>query len=115
MKTKVNQIVVDHSERFLKNIEKALPDGVKTFDISEFSMKRAGGNGSFNYVMEVTINGESKTLKQFTHSAPEYDAYTDLEYKSHSFNNWVKSNVLYMLAIDSINDEIYEIANAEEC
>ena len=114
MKTKVTQSVVSNSVRFLNNIEKTLPSGVQSFHISSFGMKRASGCGSYNYVMEVSINDEYHTLKMFTHDSLDFDYYTDLDYMSHNFNNWTKRRIINMIENNRINDEIYEIANSNE-
>lgn len=113
MKTLINQSVVSSSQRFNNNISKLLPSGVKSFSIVHFGMKKASGYGSYNYVMDVEINGEPLTLKKFTHDSMSYDYYTDLEYRSHNFNNWAKRNILFMLETDFINDQIFDIANKD--
>jgi len=114
MKTLVEQSIVSNSQRFLNNVSNELPEGIESFSITSFGMQRASGYGSYNYVMEVEINGEYVTLKKFTHDSVDFDYYTDLEYMSHNFNNWAKNRVLSMLSTDFIYDEIYEIANSDE-
>lgn len=114
MKTLVSQTVVSDSKRFENNVLNTLPEGVETFTITSFSMQRSSGYGSYNYVMDVEINDEYVTLKKFTHDSIDFDYYTDLDYMSHNFNNWVKRRVLSMLENDAINDQIFEIANKED-
>ncbi|MBN1187958.1 MAG: hypothetical protein JXB49_37130 [Bacteroidales bacterium] len=114
MKTFIQQSIVSNSQRFLNNIYKELPEGVKSFSITSFKMQRASGYGSYNYIMDVVINGKNVTFKRFSHDSIDFDYYTDLEYMSHNFNNWVKSKVLSMLSTDFIYNEIFEISNTNE-
>ena len=113
MKTLINQFAVSNSKRFENNISNVLPSGVESFVISSFGMQRASGHGSYNYVMDVEINGESVTLKEFTHDSVDFDYFTDLEKGTRNFENWTKRRVLNMLSTGFINDEIFEIANKE--
>lgn len=110
MKKSINQFVVSKSQRFLNNVSNLLPEKVENFEIFSFSMGRASGYGSYNYLLDVEINGESITLKKHSHNSVDYDYYTDLEYQSHNYNNWVKRGILSMLSDFSISDQIYQIA-----
>ncbi len=76
-------------------------------------MRKASGYGSYNYVMDVSVNGENITLTKFTHDSMDYDYYTDLEYQSHNFNNWVKRRVIWMLEDEKIKEEIIEMTKNE--
>lgn len=104
---KVEQIIVKHSERFIKAIEKLLPKNDKTIFISYFEMKKTSGYGNYHYNMGITIDGnENITLRKLTHDSIDYDQYKDLEYRSHKYDNWVKKRILKMLSDESIKEEI---------
>ena len=108
---KIKQSIVGSSERFLKNIESLLPEGVTAFHIKSFDMAKASGYGSYYYLMEVEINEKSVTLKKHTHDSMDFDYYTDLEYGTHKLNNFIKSKVLSMLSDIGIHDQLFEIIN----
>ena len=109
--TVINQYVVPHSQRFLDNIRKELPEDVKEFELINFGMKKASGYGSYYYIMDCIINGNKEVIKQFTHDSMNYDYYTDLEYLSHKFDNWVKRKVLYVLSVNC--DRIIDVLSNE--
>lgn len=114
MKTTVNQSIVKSSQRFLNNVAEKLPQGISNFNITSFGMQRASGYRSYNYVMEVEIDEEYVTLKKHTNDSVDFDNYTDLEYKSHNFNNWTKRRVLSMLSENTIFYQILKITKIHE-
>lgn len=109
MKTSIYQTIVPNSNNFIKNVRKLIPEGIKELYVIHVSMERASGYGSYNYKLGLNIDGEEYTFKQFTHDSMSFDEYQDLEYGSHTYNNWAKGCVLAMLDHDPIKDDIIEI------
>lgn len=114
MKTIINQLIVRDTENFKRNIRKLLPKGIEEFYVNSFVLKRHNGRGSYCYVANVEVNGEILTLKKHTNDSVTFDEYTDLEYGTLAYENWVKSKFLSFLATDSVYDTIFELIYLQE-
>jgi hypothetical protein len=102
---------IKETANFKKNVLKALPEGVRNIYLSSCGMSRANGRGSYNYFLDAEINDISFSLTIFTHGAPEFDYYTDLELGTRAFENWVKNTVISV--IENNTDDIAETLNEE--
>jgi hypothetical protein len=110
MKTTATQSVVSESKKFIKEIEKLLPEEVTEFHISHFGMQKTSGYGiPYNYVMDVCVNGEHTTLKSFTHDSLDYDFFKSEERYTRNYENWAKRRILSMLESDLITEKILEL------
>ncbi len=113
MKTTIdylNCLNFKNTKNFEKNVLKQLPEGVEKIILDVCGMTREG-SGSYNYFLDVNINGEMITLKSFTHSSPAWDEYTDMETGSRKHVNFMKQVTLMLL--EECKNEIVEFI--EEC
>ena len=114
MKTTIdflNGLNFKNTANFQNNVIKTLPEGVEKVYLSTVGMKRLG-TGSYNFFLDVEINGIDITLKYFTNSSPAWDFWTDLELGTRSFENWAKQTTLMIL--EEKKDEIIELISEEE-
>jgi hypothetical protein len=102
----LNGLQITNTKNFENNIIKTLPEGVEKVYLSSCGIRKVG-TGSYNYFLDLDINGESITLKKFTHSSPDYDYYTDLEFGTRNFENWLKKTALSV--IEHNEDTIIEL------
>ena len=75
MKTTIdflNGLNFKNTANFQNNVIKTLPEGVEKVYLSTVGMKRLG-TGSYNFFLDVEINGIDITLKYFTNSSPVLD------------------------------------------
>jgi len=100
MKTKVDFLNGLHasakSENFENKVLKLLPNGVTQIYLNTCTMEWLG-RGSYNYKLDLEINGSDVTLRERTTDAPSYDAYQSMEYGSREYGNWIKNTVLMLL------------------
>ena len=87
-----------------------MPKGVNHVDVWYYTMNRRSGWGHYERELHLKVNGEDVIIKHRTNNSIEWDTYHDLEYRSRTFDNWVKASVL-----DTIerNIEVIE-SNIEE-
>lgn len=100
MKNKAEILVVlniKSTKNFEKNVQKLLPKNVKELYLSSCGMNRASGYGSYNYFLDLEVNGERMTFTKFTHDSQAFDNYQDFELGQRNYENWVKGTVLSLL------------------
>lgn len=107
----LNCLSFKSTANFEKNVIKLLPEGVKKITLYSVGMSRVG-YGSYNYILDVEINGERKDLKSFTHDSTAYDYYQDLEYQSRNHANWEKQTTLMLL--EECQHQIIELVEENE-
>lgn len=113
MKTTVdylNGLNFKNTANFQKNVLKLLPENVTKIYLSSVGMKRIG-TGSYNYFLDVEINGALLTLKVHTHSSPCWDSWTDFEVGTRAYENWSKQTTLWIL--EEKKEEIIELLEDE--
>ena len=81
---------------FKKNIIKNLPDGVEEVYLSSVGMERKGC-GSYNYFLQIEINGELTELKKHTNNSEVWDLYTHMQEGSRALDNFKKQVTLMLL------------------
>lgn len=114
MKTTIdflNGLNFKNTKNFQNNVIKTLPEGVEKIYLSTVGMKRLG-TGSYNFFLDIEINGIDITLKYFTNSSPAWDFWTDLELGTRAFENWAKQTTLMIL--EEKKGEIIELISEEE-
>lgn len=114
MKTTIdflNGLQFKNTKNFQNNVIKLLPEGVEKVYLSTVGMKRLG-TGSYNFFLDIEINGINTTLNSFTNSSPAWDYYTDLELGTRSFENWAKQTTLMIL--EDKKEEIIELIQEED-
>lgn len=114
MKTTIdflNGLRFDNTANFQKNVINILPEGVNKIYLSTVGMKRLG-TGSYNFFLDVEINGNQITLTDFTNSSPAWDFWTDLETGTRAYDNWAKQTTLMLL--EERKDRIIELIADEE-
>ena len=107
----LNGLNFKNTQNFQNNVIKNLPEGVEQIYLSTVGMKRVG-TGSYNFFLDVEINGINITLKYFTNSSPAWDFWTDLELGTRSFENWAKQTTLMIL--ENKKEEIIELISEKE-
>ena len=100
MKSKAEILMVlniKSTKNFENNVQKLLPDNVKKIYLTSCGMSRASGYGSYNFYLDLEVNGEQTTFKKFTHDSQTFDNYQDLELGQRDYENWIKGTVLELL------------------
>lgn len=114
MKTTIdflNGLQFKNTKNFQNNVIKLLPEGVEKVYLSTVGMKRLG-TGSYNFFLDIEINGINTSLNSFTNSSPAWDYYTDLELGTRGFENWAKQTTLMIL--EDKKEEIIELIQEED-
>lgn len=114
MKTTIdflNGLNFKNTANFQNKVIKNLPSGVEKVYLSTVGMKRLG-TGSYNFFLDIEINGIDVTLKSFTNTSPSWDFWTDLELGTRAFENWAKQTTLMIL--EDRKEEIIELISQEE-
>jgi hypothetical protein len=96
---------------FTNNVAKRLPNGVEKAYLSSVGMEKKGA-GSYNYFLDIEINGEMITLRKHTNDAMAWDFYTDLENGSRALDNFKKQVALMLLEYcqNEIIEQLEELA-----
>lgn len=113
MKTTVaflNGLNFKNTANFQKNVVKLLPENVNQIYLSKVGMNRLG-SGSYNFFLDLEVNGIDTTLTMHTNSSPAWDLWTDLEVGTRAYENWSKQTVLMLL--EDCKKEIIEILEEE--
>ena len=95
-----------NTANFTNNVAKRLPNRVEQAYLSSVGMERKAA-GSYNYFLDIEINGEMNTLRKHTNDSMAWDFYTDLEDGSRALSNFKKQVVLMIL--EDCKDEIIEL------
>ena len=85
-----------NTANFTNNVAKSLPSGVDKAYLSSVGIEWRG-RGSYNYFLDIEINGEMMTLKKHTHDSMAYDNYKDMETGTRALDNFKKQVALMLL------------------
>jgi hypothetical protein len=96
-----------NTANFTNNVAKRLPNGVEKAYLSSVGMERKG-SGSYNYFLDIEINGEMNTLRKHTNDSMAWDSYKDMEDGSRALDNF-KKQVALMLIEDCQNEIIEQL------
>lgn len=113
MKTTVdflNGLNFKNTANFQKNVVKLLPENIDKIYLSTVGMQRLG-TGSYNFFLDLEVNGIDTTLTMHTNSSPSWDFWTDLEVGTRAFENWAKQTVLMLL--EDCKNDIIELLEEE--
>lgn len=88
---------IKQNANLVKRIQKVCPQFVKSLEIIEAGMERAGGTGSYYCFIEGACNGEIFRFKRHTNHAPLWDWYNDIEGYKKPFQDWKKSLIISLL------------------
>ena len=94
-----------NTANFTNNVAKLLPDRVEKSYLSSVGMEWRG-RGSYNYFLDIEINGEMMTLKKHTNDSMAYDNYKDMETGTRALDNFKKQVALMLL--EECQNEIVE-------
>ena len=106
----LNGLNFTNTANFQNNAIKLLPEGVEKVYLSTVGMKRLE-TGSYNFFLDIEVNGIDVTLKSFTNHSPAWDFWTDLELGTRAFENWAKQTTLMLL--EDCKNEIIELLNED--
>jgi hypothetical protein len=95
-----------NTANFTNNVAKRLPNGVEKAYLSSVGMERKGAF-SYNYFLDIEINGEMTTLRKHTNDSTAWDSCKSMEDGSRPLDNF-KKQVTLML-IEECQNEIIEL------
>jgi hypothetical protein len=75
--------------------------------LSFVAMERNSGYGSYNYVVEIRLDGEAFTLRKHTNDSESWDWYNDSDITNSTvISNWQKQTALMVIQDNLFNLEV---------